>query len=123
MDSETIQKSLGRLARVARDRKGLTQLEVAELLGISSNLYGSIERGMMMPALMTLRRLAVALDLSADQLLGLSPQEELSPELRQLVDRLREQPGSKVRLLLRLLECVEQEAAAQQYEHPSTQVR
>lgn len=114
MESEIIQKSLGRLAREARDRKGLTQLQVAELLGINPNLYGNIERGMMVPALMTLRRLAMVLDLSADQLLALSPKEELSPELQRLVDRLRTQPGGKVRLLLRLLECIEQEAAAQQ---------
>jgi transcriptional regulator with XRE-family HTH domain len=119
METELLMKSLGEVARVARERLGLTQAQVARQLGIAPNVYGRIERGHMMPAVPTLRRLALVLGLSADVLLALSrtdvapsleaptPENNLSPELRQTVRMLRGWSPAKVKWLNRILKAME----------------
>jgi transcriptional regulator with XRE-family HTH domain len=61
---------LGQVARDARHRLGLTQAEVAERVGLASEVYGRLERGAMLPSVPTLKRLCVALGISADGMLG-----------------------------------------------------
>jgi transcriptional regulator with XRE-family HTH domain len=119
MEYEMLAKSLGEVARVARERLGLTQAQVARQADLVPNVYGRIERGHMMPAVPTLRRLAVVLGLSADALLALTPTEvapsvdaptpegNLSPELRQTVRMLRGWPPGRVKLLNRILRSIE----------------
>ena len=119
MEAELLSKSLGEVARVARERLGLTQAQVARQKGIAPNVYGRIERGIMMPAVPTLRRLALVLGLSAEALLALTPDEvapsldaptpegDLSPELRQTVRMLRGWKPGRVKLLNRILRSIE----------------
>ncbi|WP_309888875.1 helix-turn-helix domain-containing protein [Archangium sp.] len=119
MEAELLSKSLGEVARVARERLGLTQAQVARQTGIAPNVYGRIERGTMMPAVPTLRRLALVLGLSADALLTLTPDEvapsvdaptpegDLSPELRRTVRMLRGWKTGRVKLLNRILRSIE----------------
>ena len=40
---------LGAVARTARMRAGLTQEDVAERIGMASEVYGRMERGQMLP--------------------------------------------------------------------------
>jgi transcriptional regulator with XRE-family HTH domain len=49
----------------------LTQADVAERVGLVPEVYGRLERGHMAPSIQSLRRICVALDLSADLLLSL----------------------------------------------------
>ncbi len=63
---------LGRVAREARTRLGLTQEEVAERVGVATEVYGRVERGNMLPSVPTLMRLCHALALDANALLGFS---------------------------------------------------
>ena len=119
MEYEMLSKSLGEVARLARERLGLTQAQVARQADLAPNVYGRIERGHMMPAVPTLRRLSVVLGLSADVLLALTPAEvaptvdaptpegSLSPELRQTVRMLRGWSPGKVKLLNRILRSIE----------------
>ncbi|WP_309888041.1 helix-turn-helix transcriptional regulator [Archangium sp.] len=119
MDNETLQKSLGEVARAARDRLGLTQAQVARQAGLAPNVYGRIERGGMMPAVPTLRKLALALGISADALLELSgtqvaastqapvPLGSLSPEELHVLRTLRGWPSGKVKLVGRILKMVD----------------
>jgi transcriptional regulator with XRE-family HTH domain len=65
-------KALGDAAREARQRAGLTQADVAERIGVATEVYGRLERGLLMPSVPTLRRLCLALHLAADKLLALS---------------------------------------------------
>ncbi|HVX30342.1 MAG TPA: helix-turn-helix domain-containing protein, partial [Nitrolancea sp.] len=59
-------QSFGALLRSYREAAGLTQSELAERAGISTNAVGMLERGeRRQPQPHTLRQLAVALDLSA----------------------------------------------------------
>lgn len=67
-----LSKALGDSAREARQRAGLTQADVAERIGVATEVYGRLERGLLMPSVPTLRRLCVALHMAADTLLALS---------------------------------------------------
>jgi transcriptional regulator with XRE-family HTH domain len=88
---------LGGGARVA-----LTQEEVARRIGLVTEVYGRLERGLMLPSVPTLLRLCLALGVDPNTLLGLAssrppawltppPRPPASRELRLLmrtVDRL-----------------------------------
>ena len=47
---------LGKLARAAREKAGLTQQETAERVGVVTEVYGRMERGLLLPSLPTLLR-------------------------------------------------------------------
>lgn len=84
------ESALGERARAARTRLGLNQLEVAERIGISSEAYGRLERGLMAPRFATFLRLCDVLGVAPNDLLLASPgplprNDAMSPELRQLV--------------------------------------
>jgi transcriptional regulator with XRE-family HTH domain len=84
------ESAIGERARAARTRLGLNQSEVAGRIGISSEAYGRLERGLMMPRLATFLRLCEVLGVEPNDLLLVSPgpqprNDRMSPELRQLV--------------------------------------
>ena len=65
-------ESLGqRIARL-RKQKGFTQVELAEKIGIIQSLVSDYERDRLRPHPDMIVRLALALDVSADEILGLS---------------------------------------------------
>jgi transcriptional regulator with XRE-family HTH domain len=78
---EKLQRLLGKAARAARLRLGLTQAEVATKVRLKSGVYGRVERGMMTPSVPTLRRMCETLGISSDVLLSLGAQarEETAP--------------------------------------------
>lgn len=90
---------IGKAAREARLRKGLTQADVAERIKLTDEVYGRIERGDMLPSTSTLIKIRTALGVSADYLMGLagpeaiqaqpSPTDELPPEARRLLRTVR----------------------------------
>ena len=114
-----LMKSLGEAARAARERLEMNQAEIARGARIAPAVYGRIERGQMMPAVLTLRKIAVALGISADVLLGITskevaknmdeppPEGDLSPEVRRLVRNLKTWPDEKVKLLARFAKLLE----------------
>jgi transcriptional regulator with XRE-family HTH domain len=68
--------------RLARERKGLTQLELSRLLGVSDGLAGQWERGQKEPSLSKLKDLARALEVRVDWLLDLDEPTEDEGALR-----------------------------------------
>jgi transcriptional regulator with XRE-family HTH domain len=89
---------IGERARSARTRLGLNQSEVAERVGISNEVYGRLERGLMTPRLATFLRLCDVLRVEPNDLLLASPDaplrnDAMSPELRQLVAVLEHADG------------------------------
>ncbi len=103
---------LGESARAARQRLGLTQEDVAERIGIATEVYGRLERGNMLPSVPTFRKLCSVLGMSADEALGLSPEgahgwpsaapppEANEPvELRRLMRRARQLDRHALRVL------------------------
>jgi transcriptional regulator with XRE-family HTH domain len=105
--------TLGAVARTARTRAGLTQEDVAERIGMASEVYGRMERGQMLPRVENLRRLCVVLNVAPHELLGLEPLnadtafpwEELKPhaddtaDIRRLLRRMRQLSAAQVKLL------------------------
>jgi transcriptional regulator with XRE-family HTH domain len=87
---DTESESLGkRLARL-RKEKGFTQIELAEKAGIIQAIVSDYERGKLRPHAEMVARLAVALGVSADELLGLahSPKPGAVDVDRRLLRRL-----------------------------------
>lgn len=91
--SDELGMSIGATARAAREAMGLTQAQVAELVGLVPLVYSRLERGKMLPSVPTLLRICEALDISADEALGRlatgnrgkKGREEASVSLRRLI--------------------------------------
>jgi transcriptional regulator with XRE-family HTH domain len=117
MDEE-LQRSLGEVARAARERLGLTQAQVAHKVGLVPGVYGRIERGDMMPSVPSLRRICLVLGISSDALLGVNPsqvattvdeassEENLSPELKRIVHQLRTWSPKRLKVLSKVLKVI-----------------
>lgn len=67
--------------RLLRQKKGYSQENMADMLGLSTTAYGDIERGKTDLTISRLQQIATALGTTAPQLLSgdLSPQPELYP--------------------------------------------
>ena len=63
------QKAIGKRIKSAREKKGMTQEQLAELVNLSPMHVSVIERGNKLPRLETLINIANILDVSADVLL------------------------------------------------------
>jgi transcriptional regulator with XRE-family HTH domain len=105
--------TLGAVARAARMRAGLTQEDVADRIGMASEVYGRMERGQMLPRVENLRRMCLVLNVPPHLLLGLeelgseatNTAEELKPrsddtaDMRRLLRRMRKLSPTQVKLL------------------------
>jgi len=101
---------IGDACRAARHKLELTQEDVAERVGLATEVYGRLERGKMTPSVPTLRKLCLCLNLSADVALALddtaelpprpAPEEEESADVRRLLRRARELPPDRLRVVL-----------------------
>lgn len=98
---------LGKLVREARLDLEMSQEEVSEGLGITPQVYGRIERGLVQPRLKTLRALCELLSLSADPLLGLPTEPTLGgsrPGLRRLLLKLKDLSDEEVEAVAALID-------------------
>ncbi|SFD83662.1 Helix-turn-helix [Chitinophaga sp. CF118] len=57
---------------LAREKKGLTRVELEKLIGVSNNMIGKYERGEITPPLGVATKIAEVLDCSLDYLVGLT---------------------------------------------------
>lgn len=97
-------KAIGRRIKAARERKGLTQEELAEEVDLSPMHVSVIERGVKLPKLETLINIANALDVSADVLLQdvVNNQTKLcASEASELILQLRREDQRRALALLR----------------------
>jgi len=62
---------LGEMLREARRKAELTQADVAERVGVVTEVYGRMERGNLTPSVLTLRKLCLVLRVDASAALGL----------------------------------------------------
>jgi transcriptional regulator with XRE-family HTH domain len=72
----------GERLRELRSKRDITQVMLADLTGIPQNHISSMERGMKLPNLLTMIRLASALDCKLSALVSVFDKEELSSFLR-----------------------------------------
>jgi transcriptional regulator with XRE-family HTH domain len=98
--------------RIARTRKatGMTQTQLAQAIGLSQGLLSLYERGVSEPAANVVARIACALGVSADELLGIRPGKpfnEMDADTRTLwrrFQKLRLLPERDQRAVVRLLQ-------------------
>lgn len=64
-----------------RELCGITQVELAEKIGVSKDLYNKYERTETRPNFETLRKIAIALNVSTDYLLGLTDFKNIDDQL------------------------------------------
>ena len=64
-------KKIGEFLKVLRKERGLTQEQLAESIGITSNTVSRIERGQLIPALPTLVDICNVLKIGANTILFL----------------------------------------------------
>lgn len=57
--------------KLARERKGLSQKDVAEKIGVAKSTYSLYESGNREPNVQTIKKIADLLKITADELLGL----------------------------------------------------
>ena len=60
----------------ARERKGLSQKEVAEGIGVAKSTYSLYESGNREPNVQTIKKIADMLNVSADDLLGINEEPQ-----------------------------------------------
>lgn len=100
---------VGATAKEARKKARLTQEDVAERIGISPEVYGRLERGVILPSVPTLWKVCRVLGVRADAMLGLERDEAPAratpapdaggnnpPELRRLLRKLRTMDGAQL---------------------------
>jgi DNA-binding XRE family transcriptional regulator len=91
---------LAAVVREARKKTELTQADVADRVGLVTEVFGRLERGHLLPSVPTFRRLCRVLRLDANVVLGLDaekapllevpePEADDPPELRRLMRTLR----------------------------------
>jgi transcriptional regulator with XRE-family HTH domain len=96
----------GKALREARARRGLTQVEVATLLDMHPMVYSRMERGKMLPRTSTLRKVAMVLRTSTDELLGLAREartgakKKEAPLLRRLMTLSEDLDEEKLKALV-----------------------
>lgn len=64
-------KTAAKIFSEAREKKGLTQVEVAEKAGIHPNTYAKIERGINKPSPESIKKLVKVLSIDSSKVLSL----------------------------------------------------
>lgn len=122
----SLQRRIGEVSREARHRLGLTQEDVAERVGVATEVYGRLERGHMLPSLPTLVGLCRALKVTPNDLTGLGEgssferyealmAEQEPPELRRLQRVARKLTPSMLKALNRMAHVLAHEAEGRHY--------
>jgi transcriptional regulator with XRE-family HTH domain len=100
------EKTIGRRLRELRQRRGLTQAEVAEQVGIDQTLVSNYERGAARLHGALVAGFAKALKASADEILGLKDVTAKKPSngrLLRRIQRIEELPATDQRSVLKFL--------------------
>jgi len=104
LGSETIG---GRISRI-RKKRGLTQLELGKKIGITQNLVSDYETGTVRLFGEMVARFALALRVSADELLGLKDSNHIEPKtsvrVMRRIQQVEKLAAPRKKLVLRMLD-------------------
>jgi len=81
---QALQQFLGSQLRVFRDRRGLSQIDLADRINVSKETIGKIERGAAAPSFRTLDKLCRELRISPSKLFPVSNYEDTKPASTEL---------------------------------------
>ena len=96
----------GQVIQDARKAHGLTQEQLADMTGLTSNTVSRIERGLLVPSLPTLISLCNALSLAADAVLAAYVDAAAPVRWSALADRMNALPPEKCDKAETLLRCI-----------------
>ena len=103
--------TLGR--RIAERRKalGITQVQLAETIGVAQQTMAHYEGGVSRIAVETLSQLAVALDTSVEKLIGTPTRRGAgkrgpAPKLQQQLERISQLPKARQRMVSEVLDAL-----------------
>jgi len=111
-EKKKLMAHLAAVVRDARKRAELTQADVAERVGVVTEVFGRLERGFLLPSVPTLRKLCRVLRLDANVVLGLDVEKDPSwlrasepeagdpPELRRLGRTLRRMDPAQLAVMI-----------------------
>lgn len=85
-----INRELGEKIRTVRKTRGYTREALAECIDVSSRFLAEIEAGKVGASLITVKRICLALGVSADYLLGLAGEPDEDAPLAEAVERIRQ---------------------------------
>ena len=85
-----INRELGEKIRTVRKTRGYTREALAERIDVSSRFLAEIEAGKVGASLITVKRICLALGVSADYLLGLAGEPDGDSPLAEAVERIRQ---------------------------------
>lgn len=69
MEEKELKKTISTNIRMQRAKKDITQEHLADLINLSATQLGALERGVSMPKIITLVKLAEVFDVNVDDLL------------------------------------------------------
>ncbi len=100
--------SFGQRLKRLRNEKGLTQQVLADKIGIIRELISEYERDKLRPHHDTVTRLALALEVSSDKLLGLDgvpiPSKVPDPKIQKRILEIEKLPEAKKKILLKMID-------------------
>lgn len=99
-------KSFGKQLQRYRERAGYSQEALAELVECSTIFISYIERGEKSPSLDTLIKLANALDISVDILLGKELKHYTFEKLKYIEEQMKNLPASDQQKILDIVDSV-----------------
>lgn len=113
-EEKTFFEKLGERIAALRNERGLTQVQLAEVLGYSQQLVLSSEKGRRRVPLSALPELSKVLGVAVEELLG-SRQERPAkrgptPKLQRQLEQLSQLPRSQQRFVSQMLDTVLQQA-------------
>lgn len=116
LDVQRLRTTLGEKARQARRRARLTQADVADRLGVVTEVYGRFERGQVLPGIPSLLKLCLVLKVSSDHFLGLDasraprwvePEHHESPQPRRLLRALRQLSPAQLKVVAQMVHLIQ----------------
>jgi len=107
--------TIGQGTRRARCRRRLTQEQVADSIGLSTEFYARVERGHAMPSVPTLAKICERLGVSADVLINGDPHDRIqqqtyeapeSADVRRLIRQLRRLEPMAMRAIVHFIAAI-----------------
>lgn len=102
-------RALGQRVAAARKASGITQVQLAETLGIAQQTLAHYELGRLRVAVALLPPLAKALGVTVEELMGEetpAARRGPAPKLQQQIERIQQLPRAKQRFVIEMLDTV-----------------
>jgi transcriptional regulator with XRE-family HTH domain len=102
-------KKLGKRIKLAREKKNLTQEQLAEIVGVSNNYISNIERKYSKPSLETLIKICNALEVTPDYVLLDSIYTSKEYIKDEIAEKLRKCSNTNARIITKFIDLLLEE--------------